>query len=262
MPQKLPKSKKGFQNRVVTTFNAKLTQLGLFWDQIWTLVPFGTKSQIWDFIRRPAYDFPNPPPYPQHHAVVAESPSVWPIRRPGCIFNRFPVVEVFKHSFLLSVSVCQPHLLLVFKTQTEIKLSLHILTISTTIIIITTITIVTLHITAIIIVFATHIWNQVNPLSTSSPESFSRNLLRFLHMMREPGVPWEVFSSGKPKYFTSPTGTLWLSQTSSCQNTSQPWVRCIWWKKMKLITKTASGNLSRELGTQVESFGLQLEKGC
>ena len=108
--------------------------------------------------------------------------------------------------------------------------------------------------------FATHIWNQVNPLSTSSPESFSRNLLRFLHMMREPGVPWEVFSSGKPKYFTSPKGTLWLSQTSSCQNTSQPWVRCIWWKKMKLITKTASGNLSRELGTQVESFGLQLEK--
>ena len=25
-------------------------KLGLFWDQIWTLVPFGTKSQIWDFI--------------------------------------------------------------------------------------------------------------------------------------------------------------------------------------------------------------------
>ena len=24
-----------------------------FWEQIWTLVPFGTKSQIWDFIRRP-----------------------------------------------------------------------------------------------------------------------------------------------------------------------------------------------------------------
>ena len=29
-------------------------KLGLFWDQIWTLVPFGTKSQIWDFIRAPA----------------------------------------------------------------------------------------------------------------------------------------------------------------------------------------------------------------
>ena len=29
-------------------------KLGLFWDQIWTLVPFGTKSQIWDFNRAPA----------------------------------------------------------------------------------------------------------------------------------------------------------------------------------------------------------------
>ena len=29
------------------------TKLGLFWDQIWTLVPFGTKSQIWDFIGAP-----------------------------------------------------------------------------------------------------------------------------------------------------------------------------------------------------------------
>ena len=29
-------------------------KLGLFWDQIWTLVPFGTKSQIWDFIIVPA----------------------------------------------------------------------------------------------------------------------------------------------------------------------------------------------------------------
>ena len=29
-------------------------KLGLFWDQIWTLVPFGTKSQIWDFIIAPA----------------------------------------------------------------------------------------------------------------------------------------------------------------------------------------------------------------
>ena len=29
-------------------------KLGLFWDQIWTLVPFGTKSQIWDFIGAPA----------------------------------------------------------------------------------------------------------------------------------------------------------------------------------------------------------------
>ena len=28
-------------------------KLGLFWDQIWTLVPFGTKSQIWDFIIAP-----------------------------------------------------------------------------------------------------------------------------------------------------------------------------------------------------------------
>ena len=28
-------------------------KLGLFWDQIWILVPIGTKSQIWDFIRRP-----------------------------------------------------------------------------------------------------------------------------------------------------------------------------------------------------------------
>ena len=31
-------------------------KLGLFWDQIWTLVPFGTKSQIWDFIIAPASD--------------------------------------------------------------------------------------------------------------------------------------------------------------------------------------------------------------
>ena len=109
MPQNL---QKGFKNRVVTTFNAKLTlfgdhfsvmfpvlyqpcttnleppeplmasyvrfmafwgcfwpfwgslmaiwdlhaKLGLFWDQIWTLVPFGTKSQIWDFIGAPASD--------------------------------------------------------------------------------------------------------------------------------------------------------------------------------------------------------------
>ena len=30
-------------------------KLGLFWDQIWTLVPFGTKSQIWDFIIAPAF---------------------------------------------------------------------------------------------------------------------------------------------------------------------------------------------------------------
>ena len=30
-------------------------KLGLFWDQIWTLVSFGTKSQIWDFIRAPDY---------------------------------------------------------------------------------------------------------------------------------------------------------------------------------------------------------------
>ena len=33
-------------------------KLGLFWDQIWTLVPFGTKSQIWDFIIAPAEDAP------------------------------------------------------------------------------------------------------------------------------------------------------------------------------------------------------------
>ena len=30
--------------------------LGLFWDQIWTLVPFETKSQIWDFIGAPVDD--------------------------------------------------------------------------------------------------------------------------------------------------------------------------------------------------------------
>ena len=30
-------------------------KLGLFWDQIWTLVPFGTKSQIWDFIIAPGF---------------------------------------------------------------------------------------------------------------------------------------------------------------------------------------------------------------
>ena len=34
-------------------------KIGTFWDQIWTLVPFGTKSQIWDFIRAPAF-----PPFP------------------------------------------------------------------------------------------------------------------------------------------------------------------------------------------------------
>ena len=112
MPQNL---QKGFKNRVVTTFNAKLTlfgdhfsvmfpvlyqpcttnleppeplmasyvrfmafwgcfwpfwgslmaiwdlhaKLGLFWDQIWTLVPFGTKSQIWDFIEAPVFHVPS-----------------------------------------------------------------------------------------------------------------------------------------------------------------------------------------------------------
>ena len=30
-------------------------KLGLFWDQIWTLVPIGTKSQIWDFNRAADY---------------------------------------------------------------------------------------------------------------------------------------------------------------------------------------------------------------
>ena len=39
---------------VYTTFWDLHAKLGLFWDQIWTLVPFGTKSQIWDFTRAPA----------------------------------------------------------------------------------------------------------------------------------------------------------------------------------------------------------------
>ena len=43
-------------------------KLGLFWDQIWTLVPFGTKSQIWDFIRRPAM---------QTHIITASPESLW-----------------------------------------------------------------------------------------------------------------------------------------------------------------------------------------
>ena len=30
-------------------------KLGLFWDQIWTLVPFGTKSQIWDLFGAPVF---------------------------------------------------------------------------------------------------------------------------------------------------------------------------------------------------------------
>ena len=34
-------------------------KLGLFSDQIWTLVPVGTKSQIWDFIIAPADLFDN-----------------------------------------------------------------------------------------------------------------------------------------------------------------------------------------------------------
>ena len=42
-------------------------KLGLFWDQIWTLVPFGTKSQIWDFIRAPGYPHP---PHQHHHRCL------------------------------------------------------------------------------------------------------------------------------------------------------------------------------------------------
>ena len=61
--------------------------------------------------------------------------------------------------------------------------------------------------------------------SSSSPASFSPILQWIPHTRRVPSVPWKVFESKiifMARYFTWPTTTLWLSQTSSCQNILQP----------------------------------------